>query len=388
MRGIRRIYWLLCSSLIMAMPAHAEELAPQGDWVNQGWEQLVLRHPDQALKIWQTGVNSQPDSHLFAVLGAYSLLTNAMQKLEQIGPSYQTFITRTSNQAGQPLYFVLSARYVPENREQRRKELADLQQAAEISGSVLASAASRFKLDDLTTLETPASAGHSSQADNAWLLKGWEQIDQFNTDEALRTWQQGINALDDHRLLASLGVFSKQENALTKIKQIGREQQVFIALRQRGKALYYVLSALPVPADVQARQTALAELKQAAHISSKLLAVSPADFKNPDIQDHFPEIIFTSPAKAAHAPASPTADSTPLINRFEVTGNQQISTDTIIMELREFFDMPNSSETRNLIRLTVAALYRDTGMEHIGIDIPADTADETVRIHITEDQPS
>lgn len=387
MGGIRRIYWLLCSAIIMAMPVYAEEIASPGDWVNQGWEQLVLRHPDQALKIWQQGVNSQPDSQLFAVLGAYSLLTNAMQKLEQIGPSYQTFITRTTNQSGQALYFVLSARYVPENREQRRKELADLQQAAEISGSVLASAASRFKLDDLTTLE--AAAGQNAEATTApWLLNGWEMIDQFNTDEALRRWQQGVNQLDDHRLLASLGVFSKQENALTKIKQIGREQQVFIALRQHGKQLYYVLSALPVPADVEARQSALAKLKQSAHITSKLLAVSPADFKSPDIPAHFPEIIFTPSAKSALSPATPATDGVPLINRFEITGNQLISTDTIIMELREFFDMHNSPQTRNLIRLTVAALYRDTGMEHVGIDIPADTSDETVRIHITEDSPS
>lgn len=398
-RCFKRIVVLLCGLACTALPATAaEQLQHNNDWVESGWQELELQHPQQALLRWQQGVNNQANSRLFAVLGVYQQPDNAWQQLHQIGPAQQTFIIHIRQR-----YYLLSARDVATDWPLRQQQLADLKQAASITTTLLATSAKSLKRDTQITDEAELEAASSppiSEPDSPpdWLTRGWQQLDSYDVNQALQTWQIGLNDLPDNRLLVSLGVFAKQENAVAKVKQIGRQQQLFIAIRHIGKPLYYVLSMRDVPTDFESRQTSLAGLKKAAHISSRLLALASVNFKNRLIPEHYPEVLTSKPTTRMAIPdgsrdllSQPstekplTTENYPPINRVEISGNQQVSTDTIILELRDFFDMKNSPANQALIKRRVADLYHDTGLHHARINIPAGILDDTVRISIHED---
>jgi len=400
-KSIRQTYWLLWIIAVSAWPAQAAEQAHNA-WVASGWEQLDAGQPQQAMRLWQQGINSQPDSRLFAVLGVYQLQENALQQLHRVGRAHQTFIIHVTQSAPQR-YIVLSARDVAADWPLRQQQLADLKQAAAIEGTLLAKSAQRLKnaviAEDIKPLPNvaPSSAGASPPH---WLSQGWEQVDTYDIDQALQIWQIGINELQDKRLLVSLGVFAKQENAVARMKQIGRAQLVFIAIRHIGKPLYYVLSMRDVAADPGIRQRELSELKQAASITSRLLTMASVNFKNRLILEHYPELFSSTPAyipnsesnskKPEPSPADQALPETagadqPSISRLEISGNQQVSTDTIILELREFFDMKNSSANRTMIRQSITQLYHDIGLNHVSINIADAMHDGTVNIEIQEE---
>ncbi len=390
-RWFKPIIVLLCG---FACTALAAEQPQQNDWVQSGWQELEIQHPQQALLRWQQGVNNQADSRLFAVLGVYQQAENAWQQLHQIGSAQQTFIIHVRQR-----YYLLSARDVALAWPLRQQQLADLKEAAGITATLLATSAKSLKHDTRITDEAVPEAASPPVSTSApdWLIRGWQQLDSYDVDQALQTWQIGLNDLPDNRLLVSLGVFAKQENAVAKIKQIGRRQQLLIAIRHIGKPLYYVLSMRDVPTDTESRQASLADLKKAAHINSRLLALASVNFKNRLIPEHYPEVLTSEPTTRIatpdkrHEDSQPstekplTTENYPPINRVEVTGNQQVSTDTIILELRDFFDMRNSPANQTLIKRRVSDLYHDTGLHHARIDIPAGILDDTVRISIHED---
>jgi len=396
LRCINPIYWLLWIFIASVLPAQAAE-QNNNDWLESGWEQLELEHSQQALRLWQQGVNTQLDSRLFAVLGVYQLRDNALNKLHQIGQIHQTFIIHDT-QSDPQRYFVLSARDVAPDRALRQQQLADLKLAANIADTLLARSAKTFKNDVLPDDSTQLLIDPASAIPPLWLTQGWEKIDIYDIDHALQIWQIGLNSLQNERLLVSLGVFAKQENAVAKIKQIGREQLVFIAIRRIGKPLYYVLSMREVAANPVIRQTYLAELKQAANITSKLLATASINFKNRLILEHYPDTFSSSSLHIANHESNPektelpvtgqsgaTTPDQPAISRFEISGNQQVSTDTIILELSDFFDMENSPANRTLIKHRIADLYHDTGLNHVSITIPEEVLGGTVSIVILED---
>jgi len=395
---IRQIYWLLLIVAASAWPTQAEEQVHNA-WVESGWEQLELDKPQQAMQLWQQGMNSQPDSRLFAVLGVYQLQENALHQLYRVGRSHLTFIIHTAQSAPQR-YIVLSARDVAADWPLRQQQLADLKQAAAIESTLLAKSAQALKHEVVAAEVKQPIDAPSSVTPPHWLTRGWEQIDIYDIDRAMQIWQIGLNELQDKRLLVSLGVFAKQENAVARIKQLGREQLVFIAIRHIGKPLYYVLSMRDVAADPALRQEDLAELKQIANITSRLLTMASVNFKNRLILEHYPELFSSKPVyipnrESNRETAQPSpADQAlpeeagadlPVISRLEISGNQQVSTDTIILELREFFDMKNSSANRTRIRQSIVQLYHDIGLNHVSINIADAMHDGTVNIAIQED---
>jgi len=140
----RVLKWSLCAMMIFM--SHEVFAAPfqKDDWVLGGWQQLKEDHVDHALLVWQKGMNHQPEHRLFAVLGAYVPLSNAIQKVQQVGPGYKTLVIRTSL-SGKKMFFVLSALDVSPDKKLRQKQLASLIQKASLKSLLLANEAGRFK---------------------------------------------------------------------------------------------------------------------------------------------------------------------------------------------------------------------------------------------------
>jgi len=409
---------------LFAQSATATTQLPE--WLQQGWHYLDQQQPELALKQWQHGMNQQPDKRLFAVLGAFREKDNAFKQLARIGREQQVFITVNPDNN----YYILSARTVNPDKLLRQQELADLKKLAGIHGTLLARWAERFKTADRTdapltsssdqlstvmhskqprskpdnsTLQTvmvrnntpKPTASSQSNAAPAWLNEGFKKMSSGQTDQAMQVWQIGMNSLDDQQLFISLGVFAKLDNAVARATAVGKNHRLCIAMRHSGKALYYVLSfnTLPDKQPEAAYQQWVQRLQQAAGISSKLRAIEAANFKNHLILSHYPDI--EKAPKHRYTPATGTTvtgnsverESTAggaLIGHFDITGNQQVSTDAIILELAEFFDTANASHTHSLIKQRVENLYRDTGIDHVAITVSKASRDESVSITINE----
>ncbi|MDX8406025.1 MAG: hypothetical protein R8K50_07730 [Mariprofundus sp.] len=418
-RWLKMMCGYACVVTMCSMPA--VQAAEQQNWLKSGWNQLTQHQPQQALQSWQRGINAQPDTRLFAVLGVFQEFDNALRQLRKIGQSQQAFII-ASTQTHPTSYYILSARETNRDKVLRQTEMADLKQVAGIKGTLFADSAKAFKHGAIATPSRPAvpatqtppvynqkqtvkehahtttrrssakpvTAQHTSPL---WFNQGWQKLNGGKTDQAMQIWQIGLNELEDNQLFISLGVFAKLDNAVAKARKIGAGHKILIAMRHTGKELYYVLSMNTLSADKSARQLNLATLQEASGITSSLLSIAAANFKNHLILSHYPEVITAaaplSTEEKAIANADPGASEArsdqPLIGHFDISGNQQISTDVIILELAEFFDMANSQVNHGLIKQRIKTLYHDTGMNHVSIDIPEEVFDESVKIKIMED---
>ncbi len=126
----------------------------------------------------------------------------------------------------------------------------------------------------------PLTAIAGNEAADTWLNRGWRYIDQYQYQQALTTWQEGINQQPDHRLFPVLGVYAEFDNALAQLKRIGEMQKAFIIRRQQHKTLFYVLSARHTPTQREARSKQLADLMRTANVDPPLLANMARQFKS------------------------------------------------------------------------------------------------------------
>ncbi len=220
-----------------------------------------------------------------------------------------------------------------------------------------------------------------------WVAAGWQQISANHDDQSLAIWQKGVNQLDDKRLLASLGVYAHFPYAVDKLKQVGPSNGAFIVRRnQQGRMLYYVLSMRQVPVERSKRQLELADLKQAAGITGTLLAVEAGTIKlQPVPTDYFSKAIAkpvlkkTTPTTVTMA----TPENSFSINRFEISGNQHISTDIILMSLRDFYGSDKTPADLQSIKNQIIEIYRMSKIYNVQVSTPQ-LVDDTVRFTIRE----
>lgn len=125
---------------------------------------------------------------------------------------------------------------------------------------------------------TLVSASESS--DSGWLEKGWRLIEQDRYDEAIRSWQLGVNNLPDGQLLGSLGYFSEFSNALSRLKLAGKNEKAFIIHDPKQQRGYHLLTAREILKDIELRQIQLASLKQKVGLHGRLLANESHRFKS------------------------------------------------------------------------------------------------------------
>jgi len=205
--------------------------------------------------------------------------------------------------------------------------------------------------------------------------------------QALEIWQKGVNQLADKRLLASLGVYAHFSYAVDKLKQVGPSYGAFIIRRnQHGRMLFYVLSMRQVAVDRNQRQLDLADLKQAAGITGILLAVEAGTIKlHPVPTNYFSD----TTAKPVLNNTTLTTDTIAVpetsfsINRFEIIGNQHISTDIILMSLRDFYGSDKTRADLQSIKKQIIEIYRMSKIYHVQVSTPQ-LVDDTVRITIRD----
>jgi len=208
-----------------------------------------------------------------------------------------------------------------------------------------------------------------------WIYDGWQYSDQQRYKEALDAWQRGLNSMTDAQLLATLGAYSMLENAIEQLQQIGRDQKVFIVRsNMNGRDIYYVLSARQVPADIGERQVKLASLKKAAGITGKLLACESGKFKS----------TLTPRAPAAPDLLTASEPQSFTINRFDLSGNKLLSTDFILINLREYYGDGRTIRDIKRIKRDVINLYHMSGYSKVKVNLVQLALNETVTIQIDE----
>ncbi len=237
---------------------------------------------------------------------------------------------------------------------------------------------------------------------NEWIDSGWQHINAGQYIKALETWQQGINQLDDKRLLASVGVYAHFPYAIAQLKQVGPDFGALIVRRiLNDRLLYFVLSTRHVSANRSKRQLALADLKQAAGITDILIAVEASTIKLHPVPTDYLSISIVKPvlhagkaektigeksARTAHRPAtSPSSEvvNSFSINRFEINGNHHITTDIILMGLSDFYGSGKSQSDLKSIQNQVLEIYRMSGFYNMRVSTPQ-LVDDTIHINILE----
>ena len=231
----------------------------------------------------------------------------------------------------------------------------------------------------------------------AWLDNGWKKLDAGEHNAALRIWQQGVNAMPESRLLPSVGVFAHFPYALEQLKQIGPGFGAFLVRHEKqGRMLYFVLSTRPLPLDRKQRQQSLADLKQAAGVTGVLVGESAGTFRLEPVPVNFFTLKQTRPSpkpvparrlETKTIKASQPAikiDAPFIINRFAITGNKHITTDMILMSLRDFYGRDKTKRDLQLIRDRVRMLYHGEGMTHVQVRMPQPVDEESVQITILE----
>jgi len=115
-----------------------------------------------------------------------------------------------------------------------------------------------------------------------WVRQGWQQIKRNHIDQALVTWQQGVNSLPADRLLAYLGVYNQLSAALRRLKRIGINQSaIILKARSKGKPAYFVMSAQDVPIDKTQRYQKLAGLRAMTDKHHRIHASAARSFQPP-----------------------------------------------------------------------------------------------------------
>ncbi len=153
----------LCLPLSSMAEASTAKTAIPDTWIQSGWQQIASGHRQQALALWQQGVNRLPDRRLLASIGVYAHFPYALEQLKQVGLANDAFIIRRQ-QGERVLYYVLSARQTPASRNRRQRLLSDLKQAAGITGILLAVEAGKLKTAAATPhVATPAPVRKAMQ---------------------------------------------------------------------------------------------------------------------------------------------------------------------------------------------------------------------------------
>jgi len=119
------------------------------DWVGQGWQYVARNQVDQAIDVWQRGINALPADQLLAFAGVYVQQGGAEKQLKRLGLAEKAIIVRSAWHDKQA-YFVLSAQDVPADKSLRRDKLASLYKAMQASGTVFANAAEKFQTATIT----------------------------------------------------------------------------------------------------------------------------------------------------------------------------------------------------------------------------------------------
>jgi len=227
-------------------------------------------------------------------------------------------------------------------------------------------------------------------AGSTWIEQGWNQIEQGRISSAMSNWQQGLNSLDDKQLLGSLGVFSELPNALARLKQAGRDEKSFI-LRQPHKQgwRYHLLTAQPIERDLEHRQITMAVLKTRIGITGKLLANEASKFKkHPVTSDHHIKTAVTQNIEREepenYQPIIALDPDTFTINSFEVKGNKRVSTDIILMSLRDYYGSERTDSDLKSIRRQVIDTHNISRVYNISVKNPILIDEDTVLITITE----
>jgi len=114
------------------------------NWVRQGWQRIKHNHIDQALVIWQQGVNGMPPDRLLAYLGVYNQRSAALRRLQRIGINQSAIILK-ARAKGKSAYYVMSAKDVPIDKTRRHQKLAGLRMVMGEHRRIHASSASKFQ---------------------------------------------------------------------------------------------------------------------------------------------------------------------------------------------------------------------------------------------------
>ncbi|GAV19519.1 hypothetical protein MMIC_P0453 [Mariprofundus micogutta] len=241
-------------------------------------------------------------------------------------------------------------------------------------------------LSGLLCLCMPFSAS-AERAVLPWVDTGWSQLQSGEINQALSTWQQGLNNLPDKQLLGSLGTFSNLDYAIARIKRAGVDENVFmISYSGSSSQMYYVLTAQSIARNMDIRQTEMAVLKERVGMHGKLLANEAQKFKtgkttNKALHARMP----TSKKSTAKQQAIlAVEESTFTINSFEVKGNKRVSTDTILLSLRDYYGSEKTPSEFNSIRRQIIDIYNMQRVYNVKVNRPQFIEDDTVLISITE----
>ena len=156
---------LASSTTVQTEPA----LIVSSVWVEQGWQQLDDNNINNALAIWQAGVNSLPSDQLLAMLGVFSNLPGAIIRLKTAGQGEKAIILQSVFK-GKKAFYVMSVQHVPADKSTRRKKLASLYKAIDASETIYANEAKKFQTGKvaLTTNEgrkiVPTAKEHQEAA--------------------------------------------------------------------------------------------------------------------------------------------------------------------------------------------------------------------------------
>jgi len=236
----------------------------------------------------------------------------------------------------------------------------------------------------------PLSALAEQQDRSAWIESGWQHIQKNRVSSAMRSWQQGVNKLDDKQLLGSLGLFSDFSNAIRRLKQAGRDEKVFIVRQPLKQGWYYhLLTAQPIEKDIEHRQIVMAALKKTVGIEGKLLANEAAKFKSHSAATY--ELVNKTDERDEetveledYQPIIVMDADTFTINSFEVKGNKQVSTDIILMSLRDYYGSERTDSDLKSIRRQVIDTHHISRVYNIKVKRPILIDEDTVLITITE----
>jgi len=414
----------------MPVPAMAQQAAPdalqvaiapvlsnQKDWLKLGWGRIGANDTEAALAVWQQGVNRMPAERLLAFIGVYSGISNAVKQLKRIGLAEKALILHADFK-GKKAYYLLSAQDVPADHALRREKLASLYKVMQEPATVFANAAGKFQTASATTTmpETVTSAPtHHKQpfkqamtsarstkesgdkerntsepvaanmenskaspviqyvdrpvlanASVNWIVQGWQQLEQGNTDVALATWQWGVNALPDKQLLAFLGVYSQLPAAMRQLKRAGlAEKAIILHANLNGKKAYYVMSVRHIPADKSIRREKLASLYEAIGATDTIYANAASKFQT--------ETAIVKPETSTFS-----------ITGFKITGNKLIASDLIQKKLAPYLGQHKTRSDLIVAKRAVLRLYRSKGYEMVAVGLPRKIKGKIIPMRIFE----
>ena len=131
-----------------------------------------------------------------------------------------------------------------------------------------------------TSVATTPHRATTARLSSGWVRLGWQQMGRGNTAQAMAIWQQGVNRMPPDQLLAYIGVYIQASAAIRRLKHIGlRHAAIMLKTSFHGKPAYYVMAALPVPANKALRRKKLAGLRRAMGGHGNIFATSAGKFQ-------------------------------------------------------------------------------------------------------------